>query len=132
MVYIPNPYPAEFPLQLTDRGEHVRSKSEKMLADKLYAMGIPYRYEAPLYLESNRTIYPDFTLLKIDTREEFYLEHFGMMNNSDYCEKAILKLNKYAQNGIYPGKNLLLTFETENISLDMKLVEQMLKEFRFF
>lgn len=30
---------------ITERGERVRSKSEKIIADKLYALGIPYRYE---------------------------------------------------------------------------------------
>ena len=32
----------------TEKEERVRSKSEKIIADKLYRMGIPYRYEYPL------------------------------------------------------------------------------------
>ena len=58
-----------------------------------------------------------------------YLEHFGMMDNPEYAHKAIQKLETYAQNGIYIGKNLLVTFETLRSPLDMKMVEGMLKEF---
>lgn len=122
-------FPKDMPYQITERGEKVRSKIEKIIADKLFSMGIPYRYEYPLRLRTFGTIYPDFTLLKIDTREEVYFEHFGMMDNPQYCQKAILKIQEYARNGIYPGKNLMITFETSQVSLDMKVVEEMLKEF---
>ena len=36
----------------TEKGEKVRSKSEKIIADKLYSLGIPYRYECPLFFEA--------------------------------------------------------------------------------
>lgn len=39
------------PVILTDRGERVRSKSEKIIADYLFRKGIPYKYEKPLYLK---------------------------------------------------------------------------------
>lgn len=47
---------------ITERGERVRSKSEKIIADKLYSLGIPYRYEYPLELSGNVRVYPDFTI----------------------------------------------------------------------
>jgi len=115
--------------QQTERGEKVRSKSEKIIADKLWSMGIPYRYEYPVYLEGFGTVHPDFTLLKVSTREEFYLEHFGMMDNPDYVHKALLKLRSYSANGIYPGKNLILTFETHAIPFDICQLEPLLKDF---
>lgn len=118
----------EYPMHQTERGEMVRSKSEKILADKMFSMGIPYRYEYPLRLKGYGTVYPDFTILKVSTREEIYLEHFGMMDDPQYCQKAMLKLQTYARNHIYPGKRLLLTFETQQIPLDMKTVEEMLQE----
>jgi len=117
------------PTYMTERGEQVRSKSEKILADKLYSLQIPYRYEYPLKLKRFGTVYPDFTLLKISTKEEIYLEHFGMMDDSEYSKKAVAKLQEYAKNNIYPGKNLLVTYETLSTSLDMNSVENMLKEF---
>ena len=117
------------PVLTTERGERVRSKTEKILADKFYSMGIPYRYECPVKIKGYGTVYPDFTLLNIKERKEVYLEHFGMMDNPEYCQKAILKLESYARNGIFIGKNLLVTFETFRHPLDMKNVEKMLKEF---
>lgn len=114
---------------ITERGEKVRSKTEKILADKFYSMGIPYRYEYPVNLKGYGTVYPDFVLLNVRERKEIYFEHFGMMAHPEYCQKAILKLENYARNGIYIGKNLLVTFETFRNPLDMKTVEQMLKEF---
>ena len=126
--YTGKEFPEEYTMHQTERGEMVRSKSEKILADKMYALGIPYRYEYPLWLRGYGTIYPDFTILKISTREEIYLEHFGMMDDPQYCQKAMLKLQTYARNHIYPGHGLLLTFETQQTSLDMKAVEEMLKE----
>lgn len=117
------------PIIVTERGERVRSKSEKILADKFFSLGIPYRYEYPVRLKGYGTVYPDFTLLNIRTRKEFYFEHFGMMDNLEYCKKAIQKIDNYARNGMHMGKNLLVTFETLQNPLDMKVVEQMLREF---
>ncbi len=119
----------DMPVIMTERGERVRSKSEKILADKFYSMGIPYRYEYPVQLKGYGTVYPDFTLLNVRERKEFYLEHFGMMDDPEYSEKSIKKLEDYAKNKIYIGKKLLVTFETRHKPLEMKVVEQMIKEF---
>lgn len=119
----------DIPVITTERGERVRSKTEKILADKFFSLGIPYRYEHPVALKGYGTVYPDFTLLNVRTRTEIYLEHFGMMDNPEYAKKAIQKVETYAKNGIYIGKNLLVTFETLQNPLDMKMVEGMLKEF---
>ncbi len=116
---------------ITERGERVRSKSEKIIADKLFSLGIPYRYECPLKLKGVGVIYPDFTLLNINTREEIYLEHFGMMDKEDYCQKAISKIASYEKNGIYIGERLLVTFETSNQMLDMRTFERKLRDMNF-
>lgn len=110
----------------TERGERVRSKSEKMIADKLYMLGIPYRYEYPIRLAGYGTVYPDFLLLNQMTRKEIILEHFGMMDNPDYCDKAVKKINVYAKNGYVLGDNLLITFETTDTPMDMRVVEKIL------
>ena len=116
----------ESPCYITENGEMVRSKVEKIIADKLFMMKLPYRYEYPLKLKDLGIVYPDFTILKITTREEIYWEHLGMMDNPSYCQKAIQKLHTYGRNGIYPGKNLIVTFETIQTPLDMRWVEKML------
>lgn len=115
------------PELFSNRGERVRSKSEKIIADKLLEMGIPYRYEAPLKLGSMGIVYPDFTMLKIRTREIIYWEHLGMMDDPDYSHKALNKVNQFIRNGYIPGKNLLLTFESKNIPINMRNVEIQLR-----
>lgn len=122
-------FAGDLPLHMTDRGERVRSKSEKMIADKLYSLGIPYRYEYPLKLNNYWSVYPDFELLQVTTRKEIYYEHFGMMDDPEYSQKAILKMQEYQRHGIYLGKNLLVSFETKSVPLDMNLVEKMLREY---
>ena len=113
---------------VTERGESVRSKSEKIIADKLYMLGIPYRYEYPLVLAGGFTIYPDFTVLKMPERKEVYLEHFGMLDDIEYFEKMLLKLNTYEKNGIYLGRRFFYTYETSGKPINTKALNNQLKE----
>lgn len=113
---------------ITERGERVRSKSEKIIADKLYSLGIPYRYEYPLELAGNVRIYPDFTILKLPEREEVYLEHFGMMDDADYVDNVLYKLNTYEKNKIYLGMNLFITHETSKNPLNTRALDGMLRK----
>ena len=98
---------------ITEKGERVRSKSEKILADYFYRNNIIYKYEKPLFLKGYGTVYPDFTFLSRKTGEEIYWEHEGMMDKSDYAKTAVKKLESYQKNGIYLGERLIATFETE-------------------
>lgn len=118
----------EMPEIITERGERVRSKSEKIIADKLYALGIPYRYEYPLVLEGNVKVYPDFTILRMPQREEVYLEHLGLMDNSEYMDSVVYKLNTFERNGIYLGVNLFITHETSKKPLNIRALDGMLKQ----
>lgn len=112
---------------VTENGERVRSKSEKIIADKLYALGVPYRYEYPLVLDGNMKIYPDFTILRMPEREEVYLEHFGLMDDESYVEKVMWKLNTYERNGIYLGINLFITYETSRNPLNTKTLDRLVR-----
>ena len=112
----------------TDRGEKVRSKSEKIIADKLYALGIPYRYEYPVHIKGYGTVYIDFVILDVKTRKEIYYEHFGKMDDPDYINKNLPKLQSYPQNGIVLGKNFIATFESSKHPFDISTLEIMLQE----
>ena len=112
---------------MTENGERVRSKSEKIIADKLHALGVPYRYEYPLVLDGNMKIYPDFTMLRMPEREEIYLEHFGLMDDEGYVEKVMWKLNTYERNGIYLGVNLFITYETGRNPLNTKTLDRLIR-----
>ena len=50
------------PLYITEGGEQVRSKSEVNIANKLFKMNIPYKYECPLRIDKENVIHPDFTI----------------------------------------------------------------------
>ena len=53
------------------------------------------------------------------TRREYYWEHFGFMNDPEYCEKTVKKIAAYEKNGIYAGDRLILTFEAGKAALDL-------------
>ncbi len=119
----------DVPVIFTENGERVRSKSEKMIADKLKQLGISYRYEAPLRFGRNLVLHPDFTLLHVKERKEIYYEHFGMMDNPEYVENALKRIEIYEKNGIFPGDKLLFSWETSTVPVNMKVVEGMVKRF---
>ncbi len=111
-------YPKPF---LTDNQELVRSKSEKIIADKLKHEGIPYKYEEPLILD-NKRFRIDFTILKVSTREEIYWEHFGLVDDIKYFDVMMSKLEIYERHGIYPHKNLIMTFESGRRPISVEVV----------
>ena len=106
---------------VTEKGERVRSKSEKILADYFYRNNILYQYERPLYLKGYGTVYPDFTFLSKKTRKEIYWEHEGMMDKPEYAKSAVKKIESYQRNGIHLGERLILTFETELTVLNSQI-----------
>lgn len=114
---------------VTERGEIVRSKSEKILADKMHLMGVTYVYEQPLLLKGHGVIYPDFTVLNKRTKEVYYWEHFGMMEISEYCNKALKKVAAYQKNGMCQGKKLITTFESEEYSVGVQELELIITSF---
>lgn len=114
---------------VTERGEKVRSKSEKIMADYFYRHGIEYKYECPIYLRGMGTIYPDFTFLSKKTGEEIYWEHNGMVDNPIYARNMVRKIECYENNGIFPGERLILTYETEQSVLNTRKIEQMVERY---
>ena len=128
------PFSEEAPKYFTANGERVRSKSEVIIADALLRNGVPYFYEVPLKLKrsgeaGSAIFHPDFLCLNVRTRSEFYWEHFGMMGDEDYKNNAAGKLNLYAANGFFPGRNMIFTMESGEEALDTRVVEKMIREF---
>lgn len=122
-------FQADTPVILTDRGERVRSKSEKILADYFYRNGIQYKYECPLYLKGFGTVHPDFTFLSKKIKQEIYWEHDGRMDDPSYAQNAVRKIQAYEENDIYPGERLILTFETGRTVLDTKMIEKLVSRY---
>lgn len=132
--YTPKPFKEGAKVFYTDRGERVRSKSEQLIANLLYRLGIPYRYECPIKVTVNgktQMWYPDFTILDVKNRKEVYLEHLGMLDDrseeNNYARNAFWKMKVYEENGICEGKNMLYSFETGQAPLDITYVEMKLR-----
>ena len=117
------------PEYYTAKQERVRSKSEVIIADMLNKEDIPYRYEFPLALRGIGTIYPDFTVLNVRTREVYYWEHLGMMDEETYAESALQKIWTYEQNDIFPGEKLLITHETRKNPLNQKQIQKLIMHY---
>ena len=116
----------------TNKGERVRSKSEKIIADCLAHKDIPYRYEKPLVLwEHNRQIvvYPDFTIMNRRNGNLYYLEHLGMMDDLEYVKKANKKLSLYEKNGHLLGKDLFTLREMRDLPLNINILDRYVEEF---
>ena len=154
------PFSEDTPELYTSTGVRVRSKSEVLIADALARHGIPYRYEYPLKLKKNRkigdhpstcsgttvrsgttvssrttdsiTIHPDFLCLNVRTRQEFYWEHFGLMDSPEYAKNAAGKLRLFTENGIFPGRNLIITMETQTEPLSTQTIDLTIKQYLIF
>ena len=120
---------SETPSFKTAKGDMVRSKSEMIIANALYAKDIPYKYECPLYLKnSNMTIHPDFTILRMSDRREIYLEHYGMLDDPSYAQRAVQRNNAYAHDGIILGERLYVTMESGRIPLDTESLNTLIEK----
>lgn len=119
------------PIIVTEKGERVRSKSEKILADYFFRNGIEYKYECPLYMKDFGTIYPDFTFFSPKTGQEIYWEHCGKVDDPAYARKMVKKIQTYENNGIFQGGKLILTYETEQTILNTSKIEQLVKRYLF-
>lgn len=123
------PFGEDDPEYYTDKGERVRSKSEKIIADKLFSMGIPYHYEKPLFLKGAGTVYPDFTILNVARRKTILLEHFGMMGDPDYSSGVARKIQLYEKNGIFQGRDIICTYESAAAPLNTKNLDALIRIF---
>ncbi len=116
------------PALFTSKGLRVRSKSEVIIAETLDRLNIPFKYECPLKV-GRVTLYPDFLCLNTRTRKEIVWEHFGMMDNSEYVNSAVEKMNLYQKSGYFSGKKLITTWETVQKPLSSQVVAEIAKNY---
>ena len=117
----------------TEKGDTVRSKSEVIIANILYRnrKDILYKYERPLEVIENgrqKTIYPDFTILNKHTGEITYWEHAGRMDDPYYANDFVKKMNTYITNDLLPGRDIVVSFESQSTPLDIKVVKRLVKQ----
>ena len=73
------------------------------------------------------TIYPDFTILNLRKRKTFYLEHLGLMDNSEYCRKALERIEVYENNHIYLGDTLFISMESSQKSINVNQIDSIIE-----
>lgn len=122
--YVTNPYMPEKRIYMTACGIMVRSKSEKIIADRLYAFGIDFRYEAQLVLAGD-LVYPDFTI-RTKSGQIIIWEHLGMLDDEGYMQSTIMKLERYRQAGFKQHTNLICTDEEDIKSV--QIIDDIIKK----
>ncbi len=114
----------------TKRGEFVRSKSELIIANKLFDADVPYFYEVRKDVPGTGDhFFPDFLVLNRKTRKEYIWEHLGMLDNENYVRATQRKLSEYAKIGYFPGKNMIVTFESAGVPLDTEDIDILIREY---
>ena len=117
------PY-AEHLIHRTDKGHMVRSKSELVIANKLYSMNVEYQYERILEgVNRPGKLRPDFTFTD-PAGDVIVWEHLGMMGRDDYRRGWEWKKEWYSDNGYILGENLFTTADDEIGGLDSKEIEK--------
>ena len=112
----------------TASGTYVRSKSEVLIDMVLYQNKIPFHYEEKLIL-GQTTLYPDFTIRHPKTGQFFYWEHFGMMDDPKYLQNTCAKMSLYLSSHIYPGVQLITTYESSSCPLTLEVIENIVHQY---
>ncbi|PWJ70186.1 hypothetical protein B0O40_0016 [Ruminococcaceae bacterium R-25] len=126
--YVGKPFKDDAPVYMTIKGERVRSKSEVMLADRLFFRGVPYKYECPIMIDGV-VIHPDFSMKRMSDNKIIYHEHCGKMDDPEYYSDLVERINLYNQAGIMQGDRLTFSFETSDKPLDIRVIDRLIDEF---
>lgn len=104
----------------TMRGETVKSKGEKKVADFLHESGIRYEYEKKI-IANGHPYLPDFYLPDYDT----YVEYAGMWDNfTDYRKAQYKKFEDYEK----AGMKLVVVFPEDLDNMDFKIKAYLSKD----
>ena len=108
----------------------VRSKSELVIANELYNMGIEYEYERKLEGENAPgKLRPDFSF--VDAAGELILwEHLGLMHREDYRNSWEWKKEWYKQNGYGEGETLFTSQDDKKGGLNSEHIRNVAEKIR--
>lgn len=126
--YVRKSFKKGAPVFKTLKGDRVRSKSEMIIADRLYVNGIPYKYECPLNV-GGKIIHPDFSIIRMSDHKIIYHEHCGKMDDKEYFNDLVDRINLYNQSGILQGNRLTFTFETSDTPFDARVIDRLINEY---
>lgn len=121
---------AEHLIHKTEKGHMVRSKSELVIANKLFQLGVEYQYELRFELpETDKPILPDFRFTDA-AGDTIIWEHLGLLHKDDYRESWERKLKLYNQHGFIEGENLFTTRDDERGGLDSTSVTEVAEKIK--
>ena len=140
----------------TMRGDYVGSKSEAIIADRLFANNIPYHYEVaftpegkadtsrPIFDMYGRlvgyeglgidpydrdTLHPDFYVLNKRTRKAYFWEHLGRLNDQKYCTENLNRLVRIIDAGYTIGEEILITHEDSYNPLRLESIDEIIEKY---
>lgn len=108
-------------------GLMVRSKSEQIIADRLYLRGIRFEYEPALPDENGPEMHPDFRLFYPAQNRWIYLEHVGRTDDQNYMDSLKRKIGKYIDQGLLIGSDVYFTYDRPDGSLDLHILESLIE-----
>lgn len=114
-------------------GEALVSRQELLIYEYLLEQPFLHVEYEKAFHGSDRTSYPDFTVVNSKNGKEYIWEHLGMTNNEEYLDRIPNKLMWFAEQGVHSIENngtLIITFyrETSFFSDVVKFVELIKKE----
>ena len=140
----------------TMRRDYVGSKSEAIIADRLFANDIPYHYEVAFTPEAEAdtsrpvfdmygrlmgyevlgadpydrdTLHPDFYVLNKRTRKAYYWEHLGRLNDQKYCTENLNRLVRIIDAGYTIGEEILITHEDSHNPLRLESIDVIIEKY---
>lgn len=109
-------------------GTVLRSRNELEIYSQIIGRGIACAYERTLNL-GGKIVSVDFTLIHPISNKTVYWEHFGMLDMPESRKRVKEKISLYAQYDIFPGKNLILTYNEDNFGLDSRKIAKQIEWF---
>ena len=73
-------------------------------------------------MEDGKKIYPTFTLYDNETGVKKYIDHQEMLEDERKANKLCSILNAYSENKLLYGKDVILSWETQNHPLNIENV----------
>jgi hypothetical protein len=125
------PY-AEDLIHRTRKGHMVRSKSELVIANELFHLGMSDLYEYERRLVGPKRpgpVRPDFSFAD-PGGDAIVWEHLGMLGKPSYADAWKWKRRWYLDNGFVEGETLFTTEDQPNGGLDSTKVSQVATKIR--
>ena len=123
-------YHGEALKHVTHLGEHVRSKSELVIANSLTYFKLTYRYEVRLFHDFDE-VSIDFVIQDPATGKTWYWEHCGMMRDPAYAARWSQKREILARHGIIEGDNLIVTYDGPDGGLNSLTILNLIERYFF-